>query len=146
MGKNTIFGVKGAGVGYTAHSPISECTLLFDLAVTRCLLIPQHVLPFCFARTHQNSIPLHDLVQMSPLHEAFSESQFDRVSSPHSLYSVHTVAWWFHPAFHYSYIMWTFLSEAEFLHRRDLVIPIVPSSHVVHGRHLIHVIEGGMNE
>ena len=71
-----------------------------------------------------------------PLHESYSESQLDVISSP-PLYTMHFVPWCFHSAFPCRYITCIFLSETK-----DLVIPIVPSSHVTHSRHLIHVFEG----
>ena len=71
-----------------------------------------------------------------PLHESYSESQLDVISSP-PLYTMHFVPWCFHSAFPFRYITCIFLSETK-----DLVIPIVPSSHVTHSRHLIHVFEG----
>lgn len=51
--------------------------------------------------------------------------------------TVHTVTWCFHSAF--PYITCILLSEIQFLYSRDLVNPIVPSSYVIHDRHLIHV-------
>lgn len=122
-------------------APVSEWTLPHDLTSDKAYSPSASPHFLLFQIPSKFCLPSEQF-RCHPLHESFSESQpWDSFPllpcTPCSLFhGVSTLP------FLIDILCIYFSQRLSFLDSRDLVIPVVPSSHVTHSRHLMHVFEG----